>query len=69
MATNRFEIIQPLNTEEMCTFLGIGMTKCKDLCRKKPHGFPVAKNGNRYMADPKKLAEWRDRWFNGEFEV
>ena len=60
---------KPLGSKEACDFLGIGITKFKDLCHDKPHGFPVAKCGRKYLCDRKLLGDWRERWYRGEFEI
>ena len=58
-----------LNVKEMCAFLGLGRGKVLELCKNRTNGFPVVKVGNRYRSDQEKLAAWRDRWYDGEFEI
>jgi len=54
-----------LNLREICQVLGFGRNRVLELCQKKPHGFPVIRNGNRYQADADLLIEWRDKLYLG----
>lgn len=58
-----------LKGSEIPEFLGIGLTKYRELCRKRPHGFPVSKLGAVYVADAAMLNHWRTEWLSGKFEI
>lgn len=45
-----------LNIKEVCTYLGIGQTKAREIIRGH-NGFGV-RIGNRWYADKKKLEKW-----------
>ena len=60
---------QFLNKKEIASFLGIGVGKANDLCRNRPHNFPVVRVGNRYQAEATLLAKWREAWYSGEFDI
>ncbi len=45
-----------LNIKEVCTYLGIGQTKAREMIRGH-NGFGV-RIGNRWYADKKKLEKW-----------
>ena len=47
-----------LDIKELCEYLGIGMTKARELVRGR-NGFGV-QIGNRWYADKKKLDRWLD---------
>lgn len=55
--------------QEICASVGIGRTKFYEICKTKPHGFPVTKVGNRYRADRERMNDWVTRLYNGEFEI
>ena len=48
-----------LNLKELCSYLGIGETKARELVRGK-NGFGV-QIGNRWYADKNKLDKWLDK--------
>ncbi|SEW20624.1 excisionase [[Clostridium] fimetarium] len=48
-----------LNIKEMCEYLGIGQTKCRELLNSPKNGFTV-RIGNRLYANKKKLDKWLD---------
>lgn len=51
-----------LSVKELATYLGIGLTKSRELIRGN-NGFGV-QIGNRWYANKKKLDEWLDRRTN-----
>ena len=46
-----------LSVKEMCVYLSIGQTKCRELLADPANGFTV-KIGNRLYAHKKKLDKW-----------
>ena len=46
-----------LNVKEVCEYLGIGQTKCRELLSNPDNGFTV-RIGNRLYAHKKRLDEW-----------
>ena len=46
-----------LNVKEVCEYLGIGQTKCRELLSNPENGFTV-RIGNRLYAHKKRLDEW-----------
>lgn len=48
-----------LSLKELCSYLGIGETKARELVRGK-NGFGV-RIGNRWYADKNKLDKWLDK--------
>lgn len=46
-----------LNVKEMCSYLGIGQTKARELLRNPNNGFSV-RIGNRFYAHKEKLDAW-----------
>lgn len=50
-----------LTVKEVCTYLGIGQTKARELLRGN-NGFGV-QIGNRWYADKKKLDTWIEKMF------
>jgi excisionase family DNA binding protein len=46
-----------LNVKEVCEYLGIGQTKCRELLSNPNNGFTV-RIGNRLYAHKKRLDEW-----------
>ena len=49
-----------LSLKELCSYLGIGETKARELVRGK-NGFGV-RIGNRWYADKNKLDKWLTKW-------
>ena len=54
---------------QIAEFLGVGRNTAQELCKLRPYGMPVVKVGRQYRADQDKLADWRDRWYAGEFDI
>ncbi len=52
-----FENQALLSVKEMCIYLSIGQTKCRELLSDPANGFTV-KIGNRLYAHKKKLDKW-----------
>ena len=48
-----------LNVKETAKYLGIGLTKCRELLRGR-NGFGI-QIGNRWYADKEKLDKWIER--------
>lgn len=48
-----------LNVKETAEYLGIGLTKCRELLRGR-NGFGI-QIGNRWYADKEKLDKWIER--------
>ena len=69
MSEERKEVMGYLNKKQIASFLGIGISKANELCRKRPHNFPVVLIGNRYQADADMLAKWKEAWYMGEFDI
>ncbi len=49
-----------LNVKEMCAYLGVGQTKCRELLANPANGFTV-RIGRRLYAHRKSLDHWLDR--------
>ncbi len=54
-----FEERALLNVSEMCSYLGIGQTKCRQLLADPANGFTI-RIGNRLYAHRKHLDAWLD---------
>lgn len=53
-----------LNVKEMCAYLGVGQTKCRELLANPANGFTV-RIGRRLYAHRKHLDHWLDRQIYG----
>ena len=57
MNENTIEAKALLNVKEVCTYLGIGQTKARELLSNPANGFTV-RIGNRLYAHKEKLDQW-----------
>ena len=57
MNENTTETKALLNVKEVCTYLGIGQTKARELLSNPANGFTV-RIGNRLYAHKEKLDQW-----------
>lgn len=54
-----------LSVKEMCTYLSIGETKCRELLAEPVNGFTI-RIGNRLYAHKKQLDKWLEKQIEGK---